>query len=68
MGREKCRSRRPEVRRAEDAPLGAEVPRFVEVLQVNVASLRRILGSMMVHSDFMVYESSELLEVLRGMG
>lgn len=38
---------------------------FLDVPQVDIASLEKTLGSIMLHSDFMVYAPSELEETLR---
>ena len=40
---------------------------FLDVPQVDIPSLKRALGSVMLHSDFMAYAQTTLQEILEGL-
>jgi len=53
--------------RLKDGYHGIRCLRFVEALQVNLDSLKRIVGAVMVHADSMTYEFAELTKFIQSL-
>ncbi len=54
--------------RLKDGYPGIRCLGFVEALQVDLDSLKRIVGAVMVHADSMLYDMEELGNMLRDFG
>ena len=53
--------------RLKDGYPGMRCLGFVEALQVDLDSLKRIVGAVMVHADSMTYESAELTKFIQSL-